>query len=335
MGTCSSKSSEKPDSIKSQNKEIDFQYIDGRRFHNVENAVYPMPNDDDETDRLHFRHFLTRYIWQSNFSAPIKHILDSQETKILDVGEVNSPTWFSLVGFDQVLVCSPVLRLSHLIKICFRYPMVDIIGIDISQQPPTHIKPDNFTFIKANALKGLPFKDNTFDYVFQRNLLGAFTEQNWSQVINELVRVLKPGGFIELMEHSMLYNMGPATKRLCDAEIEAMKLRGTDPFTSQKLDKYLQNQGKLEAIKKEIRECHHGAKSNQAELNLSRTAISNLVNLYAAWKPRLAKIMQISSEEYDKLAKISEKELFEYDTYFNLVRVYAKKVDDDSDEIIS
>ncbi|KAF0504391.1 S-adenosyl-L-methionine-dependent methyltransferase [Gigaspora margarita] len=252
MGTCSSKSSEKPDSIKSQNKEIDFQYIDGRRFHNVENAVYPMPNDDDETDRLHFRHFLTRYIWQSNFSAPIKHILDSQETKILDVG-CGAASW----SLDMATT----------------YPMVDIIGIDISQQPPTHIKPDNFTFIKANALKGLPFKDNTFDYVFQRNLLGAFTEQNWSQVINELVRVLKPGGFIELMEHSMLYNMGPATKRLCDAEIEAMKLRGTDPFTSQKLDKYLQNQGKLEAIKKEIRECHHGAKSNQAELNLSRTVM--------------------------------------------------------------
>ncbi|CAG8853893.1 2379_t:CDS:2, partial [Gigaspora margarita] len=81
----------------------------------------------------------------------------------------------------------------------------------------------------------------------------------------------------------------------------------------------------LENIKKEIRECHHGAKSNQIELNLSRTAINISVTLYAAWKPRLATIMQISSEEYDELANISEKELFEYDSYIDIVRVYARK----------
>ncbi|RIB09634.1 S-adenosyl-L-methionine-dependent methyltransferase [Gigaspora rosea] len=306
MGICNSKSDKQANPINSpcSPKEIEFRYIDGRRFHNLENVVYPLPNDDDETDRLHFRHFLTRYIWQSNFSAPINDILNDSDTQILDVG-CGAASW----AFDMATT----------------YPLIKIIGIDISQQPPTYIKPDNFTFIKANVLEELPFEESTFDYVFQRNLFGAFTEQNWPDVIDELVRVLKPGGFIELSEPSMLHNAGPATKRLCEAEMEAMKLRGTDPFTSQKLDKYLQNQGQLRNIKKEIRKCRHGSKSNQAELNLSRTAINNLVNTYSAWKPRLAKIMKISSEEYDELAKISEKELFEYDTYYNIVRVYARK----------
>ncbi|CAG8621285.1 38227_t:CDS:2 [Gigaspora margarita] len=312
MGICSSKLSEKSDSIKSRhsNQQIDFQFIDGRRFHNVEDIVYPLPNDDDETDRLHFRHFLTRYIWQSNFSAPINHLLDDPETKILDVGFNFTHTY-----------------------IYFRHPSVNIIGIDISEQPPAQIKPNNFNFVKANVLEGIPFENNTFNYVFQRNLMGAFSEQNWLDVINELVRILKPGGFIELMEHSMLYNMGPATKRLCDAQMGGMHLRGTDPFISQKLVKFLQNQGQLENVVQEIRECHHGANSTKAELNLSKTAINNLVTLYAAWKPRLAKMMQISSEEYDELTKISEKELFEFDTYFKLVRVYARKVVDGSNEI--
>ncbi|CAG8543971.1 14921_t:CDS:2 [Gigaspora margarita] len=281
MGTCNSKSIKKANPINSpcSPKEIEFRYIDGRRFHNLENVVYPLPNDDDETDRLHFRHFLTRYIWQSNFSAPINDILTDSETQILDVG-CGAASW----AFDMATT----------------YPLIQIIGIDISQQPPTYIKPDNFTFVKANVLEEIPFEENTFDYVFQRNLFGAFTEQNWPDVIDELVRVLKPGGFIELSEPSMLHNAGPATKRLCEA-------------------------GQLRNIKKEIRKCRHGAKSNQAELNLSKTAINNLVNTYSAWKPRLAKIMKISSEEYDELAKISEKELFEYDTYYNIVRVYARK----------
>ncbi|CAG8601828.1 17047_t:CDS:2 [Gigaspora rosea] len=268
----------------------------------LKNVAYPLPNDDDEIDRLHFRHFLNRNIWKSNFSAPINHILTNPETKILDVG----------------------------------YPLVNIIGIDISRQQATQIKPKNFTFFKANVLEGIPFNDNTFDYIFQRNLMRAYTEQDWPHVVNELVRILKPGGYLELMERSMLYNMGPATKRLCDAEIAAMNLGGTDPFACQKLEKYLQNQVvQLENIKKEVGECHHGAKSNQIELNLSRTAINISVTLYAAWKPRLATIMQISSEEYDELANISEKELFEYDSYIDIVRVYArKKMDENINETV-
>ncbi|CAG8649429.1 16779_t:CDS:2, partial [Dentiscutata erythropus] len=316
MGICSSKLSEETDSLNSQfsqisqNKESEFLYIDGRRFHNLENVVYPLPNDDDEVDRLHFRHFLTKNVWKSNFSAPINHILTNPETKILDVG-CGAASW----SFDMATT----------------YPLINIIGIDISQQQATQIKPKNFTFVKANVLDGIPFKDNTFDYIFQRNLMRAYTEQDWPRVVNELVRVLKPGGYLELMERSMLYNMGPATKRLCDAEIAAMSIQGTDAFATQKLEKYVQNQGQLENIKKEVRECHHGAKSTQIDLNLSKTAIYISVTLYAAWKPRLAKIMQISPEEYDELANISEKELFEYDAYFDIVRVYARKVVDSNE----
>ncbi|KAF0381982.1 S-adenosyl-L-methionine-dependent methyltransferase [Gigaspora margarita] len=225
MGICSSKINEKTDPLNSQLsqiKESEFQYIDGRRFHNLKNVAYPLPNDDDEIDRLHFRHFLNRNIWKSNFSAPINHILTNPETKILDVG-CGAASW----SFDMATT----------------YPLVNIIGIDISRQQATHIKPKNFTFFKANVLEGIPFNDNTFDYIFQRNLMRAYTEQDWPHVVNELVRILKPGGYLELMERSMLYNMGPATKRLCDAEIAAMNLAGTDPFACQKLEKYVQNQG--------------------------------------------------------------------------------------------
>ncbi|RIB21729.1 S-adenosyl-L-methionine-dependent methyltransferase [Gigaspora rosea] len=161
----------------SQSETTEFQYIDGRRYHNSENAVYHLPNDDDESDRLHMLHFLVRYIWQSNFSAPIEHILSKPGAKILDIG-CGAGSW----SFD----------------IATTYPTAKIIGIDISSNQPTQIKPINFEFIKANALEGLPFEDNTFDFVFQRFLVSGYTTDKWPYVISEIVRVLKPGGFVEV-----------------------------------------------------------------------------------------------------------------------------------------
>src|SRR6266542_1357272 len=55
-------------------KEELFKYVDGRRYHNNPNLIYHLPNDDTEIDRLQLQHYLTRYVWQSNYSAPV-HVL--------------------------------------------------------------------------------------------------------------------------------------------------------------------------------------------------------------------------------------------------------------------
>ena len=69
------------------NKEV-FRFIDGRRYHNVENSNYCLPNDDDECDRLHLQHFVLRYAWQGNFASPVEHILNRKGEKVLDSGYV-------------------------------------------------------------------------------------------------------------------------------------------------------------------------------------------------------------------------------------------------------
>ena len=69
-------------------------------------------------------------------------------------------------------------------------------GVDIL--PVQHSQPENFTFIQANLLDGLSFEDDTFDFVFQRLLVGSIPKDKWPLVINELTRVLKPGGYLEV-----------------------------------------------------------------------------------------------------------------------------------------
>ena len=78
------------------------------------------------------------------------------------------------------------------------YPRAKFTGIDISPIQPSQIKPDNFTFVQANIFDGLPFEDDTFDFVFQRLLVASIPKDKWPLIINELTRVLKPGGYLEV-----------------------------------------------------------------------------------------------------------------------------------------
>ena len=83
------------------------------------------------------------------------------------------------------------------------YPNAEFTGIDISPIQSSQVKPENFTFIQANLLDGLPFEDDSFDFVFQRLFVSSIPKDKWLPVINELTRVLKPGGYLEVKNASI------------------------------------------------------------------------------------------------------------------------------------
>ncbi|CAG8745805.1 2488_t:CDS:2, partial [Cetraspora pellucida] len=297
MGCYSSKLDESIESMDSQDSKAEFRYIDGRRYHNVEKAKYHLPNDENESDRLHLQHFLLKYILQSNFSAPVDHILSKPGAKVLDIG-CGAGSW----SFD----------------IATTYPLAKVVGLDISPHQPATIKPKNFEFVRGNVEEILPFEDNTFDFVFQRFLVIGLTKEKWPHVVNELVRVLKPGGFLELCEPSNAFDTGPVSKHILECEYKLIEEQGGDSESYQKLEGYCQNQGQLENITKEVKRCYFSTNHNSVELN--KAILNNTSYALTAFKPVLSKTMQVSDEEYDKMIKITEKELVEYNSYYLLVR---------------
>jgi len=80
------------------------------------------------------------------------------------------------------------------------YPVSVFVGIDIAPLfPEDH--PPNVAFIKCDILDSLPFPDNTFYFVRQAFVIVCMKWQSWKEkVVKELIRITKPGGYIEIMD---------------------------------------------------------------------------------------------------------------------------------------
>lgn len=80
------------------------------------------------------------------------------------------------------------------------YPNSKFTGIDVSVGWPTEIRPRNCDFVVGNIVNELPFADNTFDFVYMRLVGMGVSNGEYPIVLKQLYRVLKPGGWIELVE---------------------------------------------------------------------------------------------------------------------------------------
>jgi ubiquinone/menaquinone biosynthesis C-methylase UbiE len=159
---------------------------------------YEMPRDVSNMERLETQHYLMRYLWQGNFEAPVDEILKIPGAKVLDVG-CGYGTW--------------IFELAN------EYPKAQFTGIDVESFLPKKAVAENIKLMEHDLLHGLPFPDNTFDFVHARFLTQQISEHNWETVIiKELVRVTRPGGWIEIAEFDYPhYSAGPKTRKFAKA----------------------------------------------------------------------------------------------------------------------
>lgn len=156
---------------------------------------FPIPDDVDIpfSQMLHYVH---RFIWQGNFSSPVEERLKSPSSRarVLNVK------------------CGEGAWLKDNAKL---YPTADFFGCDITATLQYDVSP---SFLKADILDGLRYYDkNTFDFIYLQ--FGLYTENEWrDKVIKELVRLCKPGGWIEILDcENQFYNERDTTSRLGQA----------------------------------------------------------------------------------------------------------------------
>lgn len=75
---------------------------------------------------------------------------------------------------------------------------------------PISTPPTNCHFRIMDKTVGLPFPDNTFDFVAQHDALFKYSQKDWADILPELVRVTKRGGSIEFVEGGgSIQDIGP------------------------------------------------------------------------------------------------------------------------------
>ncbi len=163
--------------------------VEGRRY--LAGYPYALPKDQGEQDRLDFQHYGLRLLLGGDYAAPIP----PTTRHILDVG-TGTGRW--------------AYEMAH------QFSAAYIMGVDLeAPRNSPHAQPLNYRFVQADVLQGLPFSANYFDFVHLRLLGVAIPAARWPSVLRELVRVTCPGGWIEWLEISTVYDRpGPATQQL-------------------------------------------------------------------------------------------------------------------------
>lgn len=100
-----------------------------------------------------------------------------------------------------------------------QYPEKEVYGVDINRTIIDHAQENaaqaaskNLTFAVVDRNRALPFPDEYFDLIHLQNGTTLFTLQQWPDIMAEMARLLKPGGWLNLVD----FEMGPASQPALD-----------------------------------------------------------------------------------------------------------------------
>jgi ubiquinone/menaquinone biosynthesis C-methylase UbiE len=119
-------------------------------------------------------------------------------------------------------------------ELAFSYPQIEVTGIDISkamieyaqmQARTQHL--DNAHFFVMDATKPLDFPDGSFDLVNARTIAGFMRTSDWPALVQEGVRILRPGGILRLTDTDLWGKTNsPAFEQLYGLVARAVFLNG-------------------------------------------------------------------------------------------------------------
>ncbi|RUS22083.1 S-adenosyl-L-methionine-dependent methyltransferase [Endogone sp. FLAS-F59071] len=275
-------------------------------------SKYPLDRMPNELKRLEEQHNIIRLLFNGNYNAPLEEAL-RRGIRVLDAG-CGSGIW--------------TLEMSK------HYPASQFIGTDFRRHIlPNSPLPPNCLFLDADTVKGLPFSDNTFDFVFQRLMWPSFSRLQWNIALKELVRVTKPGGIIELVELEAKIERAGLTKKdwlsqlshITDATLSfqhlvdaKFKVRGIDMSVTHRLPRLAARH--LENVYKNCVACPLGWNGQVGD-----QAIDAYMNFMAALVDQLAPEMGLSKEEYKQLLDRKASDYGENRAWMTMLYVYGAK----------
>ncbi|KAG0186485.1 hypothetical protein DFQ28_007731, partial [Apophysomyces sp. BC1034] len=153
---------------------------------------YLFISSEDEADRIQLKNDLVKLAFEGEFAIPIDFC---NLKRVVDIG------------------CGPG---AWCLDLAQHYPQLEVIGIDCTDMFPTNVPP-NCQFWRHNVLHGLHghFEEASVDYCHIRFMNLAFTADQYAQAVKDCWKILRPGGYLEMMEmDNWVYSPGPTIERL-------------------------------------------------------------------------------------------------------------------------
>lgn len=274
-----------------------FENLGGRRH--VADAPYLLPKDNQEIARLDFQHYMLRYALRGNYLAPLSNPLS-----ILDVG-CGTGRW--------------AMEMAAL------FPQANVVGVDLVP-PPTEdsnaSRQENWAFVQANLLDGLPFADGTFDFTHQRLLVFGLPAARWQDAANELARVTRAGGWVEWLEgHIQLKQGGPAVERLNAFAAMAGKARGLDLTLVYRIGDYLRGAGLTDVQTRAV----DIPISTQAG-RLGQLGVVDYIGAVSGLKGPLVANNLVSAEEFDRTIASAKTEMDTLPVYATFPAAWGRRI---------
>lgn len=116
------------------------------------------------------------------------------------------------------LACGPG---NWILEVAYANPEIEATGIDISNRMIRYAQAraqtqqlHNAHFAVADILKPLDFLDNSFDFVNARTIVGFMMPSSWPELLQECLRVSRPGGIIRLTELELSLSNSLANEKI-------------------------------------------------------------------------------------------------------------------------
>ena len=281
--------------VNTSGQAVPHQMIRGRRF--VASIPYVLPKDLQEVSRLDFQHYMLRYALRTNYMAPL-----GRPQSILDVA-CGTGRWAK--------------------EMAQTFPEANVIGLDITTHTTDEqqaSQPTNYLFVQGNILDGLAFADASFDYTHMRLMMAALPLDRWQDVVNELVRVTRPGGWIELVEGDLLYGVGPAFDQLNQWGIDLCQRRGIDLTIGPRVVNFLRATG-LEPVYTHKVLIPTGKRGGR----LAAMAETDYMAIFSSVRGFLISLGMTNEVEYDQLFKVAQSEMADGQTPWPFYVAYAQR----------
>ncbi|KAG2203776.1 hypothetical protein INT47_012709 [Mucor saturninus] len=346
LNSCQTKGSKSADHQSRDKCTTEDALINGRTYQTLNNK-YCLPIDDEEQDRLTNTHYVLKQCFGDNFTAPI-HDLLSRSVSVSRDSSSNLPLEQQCKhsnSDNSILSVSPSSSRTNLnngpvtparvldvacgsgvwvLDMASSYPDSQFYGIDFACIFPNTIKPPNTTFHQGDLLdpEGFPYPDEFFDYIHMRLVYNCFSPADLKTVLNEINRVLKPGGYVEFRDiDPTIKNPGPtADQFFADFTDRMLELHSVDVTWTQRLCEVLSNLGDLTDI-------HHQEVSVGFGYDgpLASSIDCSIRDALRSHKQFFMNAYSITSDECEEKINNIIKESATHHSYFNYYMAWGRK----------